>query len=72
MGGTFAIILQDSCGLAMDVLVADAVPPCQGVVLSEVPKYLGLSVVIVTQGSGPLYLFDVSREHFSSPSQHLD
>lgn len=72
MRGTFAIILQDSCGLAMDVLVADAVPPCQSIVFSEVPKYLGLFVVIVTQGSGALYLFEVSRERFSSPSQHLD
>ena len=72
MRGTFAIILQDSCGLAMDVLVADAVPPYQSIVFGKVPKYLGLFVVIVTQGSGALYLFEVSRERFPSPSQHLD
>ena len=69
--GTFAIVLQDSCGFSLDVFVADAVPPVQSVVFSEVPKHFRLSVVIVTQGGGAFYLFDVSKERLLSPSQHL-
>ena len=61
MKGTFAIVLEESCGFSMDVLVTNAVPPSQSVVFSEVPKHLGLSVVIVTQGRGAFYLFDVPR-----------